>query len=120
MSGRPDCGAVSSIVSPSSRVDAVDRTPLLDGAFVVDLDRDVHPGIDLVLDAEVLRSAHQNGHDALLAHPARPIAVAGSSWFRVDAMMPQEQQRGAPAIRPVRSLARSVPRWRRGSRLPGW
>ena len=65
--------------TPRSDVGAMQRLPLRLRQRVVDLHRDVHPRVDLVLDAEVIRPAHQHraGHARGLG---RSAGVAEREW----------------------------------------
>ena len=61
----------------------VERVPLLLGQRMVDLDRDVHPRVDLVFDAEMVRPAHQHRGRHRPARGSTPVSPRGSGMSRV-------------------------------------
>ena len=62
---------------------AIERVPLLLSQRMVDLDRDVHPGIDLVFDAEMVRAAHEHRVSHRPARGSAAVSPSGSGMSSV-------------------------------------
>ena len=85
MSGEPRHGSRELDLDAEVHVRAVQRVPLRGGQCMVHPHRHVHPRVDLVLDAEVIRPAHQHraGHARGLGRSA--VSPSGSGTISVGA-----------------------------------